>query len=81
VAVVEGFVAVEDAVLELEPVWNGFFHGDQVDAVEPPLLQPARLATINNTSAQCADEIRMVGCPLKTDGNGPDRPTTSLSTR
>ena len=58
--VVEGFVAARGAVFELELAWNGFFHGDQVDAVEPPLLQPARLATINNTSVQCADEIRMV---------------------
>lgn len=78
VAVVEGFAA-GGAVFE--PTWKGFFQGDQLEAVEVPLLQPVRLAIINRTSAQCADEIRMVRCPLKTDGNGPARPSTSLSTR
>jgi hypothetical protein len=59
VAVVEGLAGAVDAVLE--PDRNGFFQGDQLEAVEKPLLQPAKLAIIKRTTAQCADEIRMVG--------------------
>jgi hypothetical protein len=64
----------------VDAVWYGFLAVLLESDGLAVLLQPAILAITRQTSAQREDEIRMVSCPLKTDGNGPAPPSTSLST-